>query len=190
MGIYSIYIGKGIIIPVSMFVRNFKTQILEKINADEDEFPDPIKIFGEIVAEQLGQNFVVESVGHDAFESRHGRMDIFDDTEHQKAFEHLKKLREAEKTENGNLLPPGLEDYETIGCSDLMFIGVYKEIEANGGGEFDYYVKTSELLYGLAVLIPSLIKCYQELTPLNTSALDHLAPSCIWTFAPDCHCCG
>lgn len=82
------------------------------------------------------------------------------------------------------------EDLPIYGYTDLMFIGKMKTIESDG--EFSYYVKAPEIIYGLTGLLDSIVQIYPTLKTFDCSDLEQalkLKPS-IWTFASDCACCG
>ena len=72
-----------------------------------------------------------------------------------------------------------------------MFIGTFKSLESETG-EFSYYVKMSEILYGMAGLLPDIVEYYPKLVAKDCHEIKKaigLKP-CIWLFAPDCGCCG
>ena len=72
MGIYDIYIGKGIIVPVKIFVKKYLKYIPK--NCDEYDDEDIRKLFDKIIKRRLGQSFELSSLGHDALVSRDGEI--------------------------------------------------------------------------------------------------------------------
>jgi len=169
-------------------MRKFLDEILKKRKSRKSDL-DAEVIFSEIIKEILGDQYAVTSVGHDAFESRHGHMDILDGTDQALALKKLLKIRKEERDKK-NEFPNNLHEYLTFGCSDLMFIGVYEELKVPG--EFEYYVKTPEVIYGLPAIIPAIMNVYPRLlnTTLKELEVEFDQTSYIWTFAEDCHCCG
>lgn len=181
MGIYSINMGNGILISTTEFVKMFEKEFEDSV------YQDGIEIAVDIIKRQFGGKYEISLLGHDALTSRDGDMDIFTDTVHHETFYQIKNQKK-EKYE----IPASLEEKTFFGCGDIFFIGVREEISANGGGEFEYYIKSSEVIYGLAVLLPSIVKLYPELQKVDVEPLRstfHQNP-CIWTFTDDCHCCG
>ena len=118
-------------------------------------------------------------VGHDAFESRHGDMNVLANT---KNYEIIKEIRSLQKTELD-------VKFESVHCSNLIFIGSYKEI---GSGEFEYYIKAPEVIYGLTSLLDDIVEILPIIKKKDCTKLTKLFNQdvCIWTFAPDCACCG
>ena len=192
MGVYTLTIGKGVMIPVKWFVHTHLKEITKKHKAyvQRGEWrDDPSDVIREVVQEKYGPEFDISPVGHDAFESRHGfaSMGILNGSEQQEALAVLKGLTEECKELN---LPTELEEYTHLDCGSIMFIGFHEDIASARGGEFEYYLKTPELLYGLVALIPSIIRLYQVMSTKDTSELAALGKPVIWTFATDCCCCG
>ena len=171
--------GKGIIIPVKIFVKRYLAQIQEIYTDGDDE----VQALEQIVKKYIGEQYCVSSLGHDALESRHGNMQVLDGTTNMEAFELLQKMKIEAKDMSDDL--PIL----SLHCGDLMFIGHYESL---GSSEFEYYIKTPEVLYGLPALIPDIIRCYSKYIDMDCSQLQTIFEQnpCIWTFAPDCHCCG
>lgn len=169
--------GKGIIIPVKRFVQMYLSQINE-IYKDGDVECDALY---KIVQKFVNLKYDVSSLGHDALESRDGDMQALDNTPNMEAFEIIQEWRKESYPED---LP-----IQTLGCGDLMFIGIYETL---GDAELSYYVKTPELLYSLPAFIPAMIKCYTTLNEQDCSDLETIfgQKACIWTFATDCACCG
>jgi len=178
MGIYSINLGKGIIVPVKVFVKKHLEKVLKIYKEEEGDLEETISL---IVTEVYGNEYQVTSIGHDAFKSRDGKMDVLGG-DNKIAFDIINKLREQVEDD----LP-----IKIITFSDLIFIGYFRVIESTGG-DLEYYVKTPELLYGLPSLLPSIIEAYGEMSNKDCSVLkgEFEQNPCIWTFAIDCNCCG
>ena len=194
MGVYEIYMGKGIIVPIKVFVRKFHKEIEEiyKENHDEQE------VVEEIVKKYLG-DYKVSTLGHDAFQGRHGLVfDMFENTANGKSGKRIANLMGGIDSENGNEDLVDLEKvddedkdlpFTSIGCSELIFIGHFENICPT---EFSYYLKAPEVIYGMASCLPLIMKHYPILLATDCSSLDEIfnQESCIWTFANDCSCCG
>lgn len=180
MGIYELFLGKGIIVPVKTFVRKY----LDEINAIFTDGEDDEEFLTNFIKNKFGDEFDLSKLGHDALESRHKDMSILDGTDNMQAFNQIKKCLELEKSNHTDL------PIDSLGCGDLMFIGYYESICTDC--EFSWYVKAPEIIYGLPALIPTIIKCYNKYKDLDCLKLENEfgQTSCIWTFAQDCACCG
>lgn len=181
MGIYSICLGKGIMIPVKMFVLKY----LDEINETYEDGDDEYVILEKLVKKHIGEEYQISSVGHDAFQNRSGMECVLGDSLNSKVYPQIKEWRE--KSKENNVEVP----FEQLGCSDLIFIGRFKELDAHNG-EFGYYIKTPELLYGLTALIPQIVEYSLKLSNIDVSILNEKLDQipCVWTFSMDCHCCG
>lgn len=84
MGIYELFLGKGIILPVKMFVRKYLEEVNIALANDEDE--DEYSLLQLIAKQKFGEDIEISSLGHDALESRHGNMSVFGDTDNAKSF--------------------------------------------------------------------------------------------------------
>lgn len=181
MGVYNIYMGKGIIIPISVFVRKYKEQIMEIYEKDTNQ--DEEEIVKDIVKKYIG-DYNVCRLGHDAFEGRHGLIfDIFEETENEENALKVCNLLESAKLENNSDLP-----FKSIFCSEVIFIGHFVDICKN---ELSYYLKAPEVIYSLASFIPQIIKEYPILIAKEYAGLNIFDQEAnVWTFAADCCCCG
>lgn len=180
MGIYDIQLGKGIIVPHNIFIKT-NEKIIKNIMKGMKKPYDGFDILDRAVKKIYGQEYEFSPIGHDAFNSRSGSMEIFtnDNEINFIAIKNLLKIKI-----DSDSLP-----FDFPSCGELIFIGKYQSIEAN---DMEYYVKTPELLYGLPALLPSLIKVYQKMIKIKCDELinEFNQTPCIWTFATDCHCCG
>jgi hypothetical protein len=181
MGVYDIYMGKGIILPVSVFVRRFLKEIQE-LTADkatdgcEQEIIEE-EIIEEIVKKYIG-DYEVCTIGHDAFNGRYGSIaEMFDGTD---AFDNI--ITSESDVDNSDL------PFTSIHCSTAIFIGYYKSIAPNDLG---YYIKAPEVIYSIAAFIPLILKHYPVLLAKECTSLNIFNQEAhIWTFALDCCCCG
>ena len=180
MGIYDILLGKGVIIPVKIFVRCFLDEVKEKYEENEDE----LEVIQEIVNELFGKNYQVIGLGHDAFEGRHGSMfDMFDETEQENPAEKLSKLIQKSKEISNDDLP-----FTGVGCGDMIFIGFAESITP---GDLSYYVKAPEIIYYMTACLPLIIKHYPILLEKDCNVLNEMfGTMSMWTFTRDCTCCG
>lgn len=187
MGTHRIFIGKGIIIPTVRFISKYLDEIRALCNPSSSHV-DAQKIISTIVKRHFGDDYDICPLGHDAFECRadHSMLDVFGNTAHAAAYEIIKHWRDELRLVSTSDFP-----FTSVGMGDLMFIGRFKTLDAHGG-EFNYYVGTSELLYGLSALLPQIVAYYGELSQPNYEILGTTfgQQPCIWTFASDCHCCG
>jgi hypothetical protein len=162
MGIYSIIMGKGVILPIIDFANLL---CCEKI-FDVEDVPSGLRA---VSGFYLGFKYTVTFLPHDAFDMN-DNMDLMMDSENRKQMESIIEWK-SKKIE-------------------LCFVGVCKTIKAPG--EFSYRVETPELLYGLSALLPHMMKLYPKLEAEKCTELRELLPEYtprIWTFAGDCHCC-
>lgn len=177
MGVYNIYIGKGVVIPVRFFFEIFKKEIAEIPNENmlgENEF-------NKIVQKFIGPEYQTCPLGHDAFDGRHGPIfDMFEEMENEES-----ALMIADLIEDAKSMP----ECNSYHDSHLMFIGKLDSIE---GPDFSYYVKAPEIIYGLAALLPSIVKLYPKYQNMTCQELSDWCEQkpCIWTFIGDCCCCG
>lgn len=180
MGIYSICLGKGIIIPVKVFMDKYMDEIRELHKQDCHD----IDLIYDIIKRHFGEEFTVSQLGHDALESRNGMNDVLGNTINSEIYLKIKELRDNIKREY-------IEPFEYLSAEGLIFIGKHTELDKHNG-EFGYYLKTPELIYGLTALIPQIISYSVELTTFDTSILEKEFDQtpCIWTFTNDCACCG
>jgi hypothetical protein len=187
MGVNEIYMGKGIIVPVRVFVKHFLKEINE-IYTENIVYEH--EIVEKIVKKYIG-DYKICTLGHDAFMGRHGLIfDMFEDTPNERSANRIGALmsnkqydENDENDENDEKLP-----FDSLGCSDLMFIGYFINI---GPSELSYYIKAPEVIYSLAACIPLIIKHYPILLSKDCSSLNIFnQEACIWTFASDCCCCG
>lgn len=180
MGIKSIWLGKGIILSPSMIYKIWKTQIDIHIASGAifgyDELDDIVNLDE--------YNFDVVHIGHDAFTSRstdsmnHIKFpvpQIFKLTEHEDIIKTLLVT-----TQN---LPANFK----IDCN--VFIGMSICLNSETNNEFEGYVRTPELLYGLATLLPAIINASQILADTDVSILSKVQKPLMWTFADKCSCC-
>ena len=226
MGIYDLYMGKGLIIPVEYFVRKY----IKEIKADFpelSEMDDATDVLNTFVKKHIG-DYRICSVGHDALEVR-GGTGIIGGSDNQvvvRFIEQWRLLYGEEKTDKNKkdknkkpkqkryneeedeeqkaerelldsmLNTPEQQSKEDVPIAnlhvgDLMFIGKMEQMESDDG-EFSYYVKAPEIIYGLASLLDSIVEKYPTLKASDCTSLEKAIgfKSCIWTFAPDCACCG
>ena len=175
MGVYNICIGKGVIIPARFFFKIFKKEIAES-NDHVDE-----KLFNEIVQKHIGPTYQVCVLEHDAFEGRHSLIwEMFEEGENEESALMIDEL-----VNDAKLMP----ETDTFHDGRLMFIGQFDSI---AGPDFSYYVKAPEIIYGLAALLPSLMKLYPKYLATTCDELTQWCEQkpCIWTFVGDCCCCG
>jgi hypothetical protein len=207
MGIYSLYMGKGLILPCEFFVRKYLKQIKADFPGVTDA-DDATEVLNHIVKKYIG-DYEVCSLGHDALEVRGGGTSIAIGTsDNLKVVSFIKKWRkmkagtlaanaradveEEDEDSSADILKQTTENipFSSLHVGDLMFLGKFKSI--NGDGEFNYYVKAPEIIYGLAGLLEDITDYYPKLVAMDCSDIESaigLKP-CIWTFAPDCACCG
>ena len=180
MGFEFFYIGKGIIIPIRRLIRlypnkNYKTGQIDSF--DEFLVRDCEKL---IKRKFWGKDLKVVGLGHDAFQGRGNNFSCpaFGNDENGESLKLIKIWSEEEKDED-----------EVYYESDLIFIGQYEEV--TGNYNLNRRAETSELLYSLSSFLPSLIKNYNKILPINLSYLEEEFDQkvCIWTFANDCACC-
>lgn len=183
MGIYYISMGKGVILSVDVLEERFGGFMLtdEVISSHQG---DAWTIFDHLIKMQLGPRYSLVFLGHDAFVSRGGKMDVLSGAfgvENQKQMDSIIEWK-SQKPKGSKVDFVGYE---------LCFVGLHDEIESIGG-EFEYKVSTSELLYGLPALLPGILKLYSFLEAEKCAELAKFFPEyvpSIWTFADDCHCC-
>lgn len=165
MGVYSILLGKGILLP-----RKTLAKIVRERNNVNLINEDTNYGFAMEVKYALNNDWEVVSLGHDAFVSRNG--DILE------AFDQKHRTLSDDIIKN--------EDLES-----LVFIGYTKDL-CLPNGEFSWYVNAPEIIYGLAALIPQILTDWPLLEKIDCSALHEYfgrEPQ-MWTFVPDCCCCG
>lgn len=183
MGIYNLYIGKGIIIPVKIFVNHFKSAVITDYNSDDKHsgFSREATL-GNIVA-TIRPDLKIINLGHDALETRFG-IGVPECDEADDNYEACVVIRQMIK--DAISLPDLDIDYEPN--SDLVFIGVFSEI---CDAELSYRIKVPEVIYGLPAFIPGLIRGYNKYSVIQIPELAAIfgQQPCIWTFAPDCACC-
>jgi hypothetical protein len=199
MGVYELYMGKGIIVPVRTFVKHFLKEINE-IHKPSFEH----ETLQEIVKKYIG-DYEICSIGHDAFKGRHGFIsDMFENTPNESMIERIgdmisgkekedeeKEEKEEEEREEDEEEEEQKEDnlpFVSLGCGDLIFIGHFNNICPN---ELSYYIKAPEVIYSLAACIPLIVKYYPILLAKECKSLNIFEQEArIWTFATDCCCCG
>lgn len=190
MGIYNLKIGKGVIIPVTYFMSIFLENLELARDSAKEENPDYVEFeFDEdfilkCIFEKTGIKYNFSPLGHDAFDSRNGTMNILGGTKNSKVFNQIKELK-SKKYENIN------DDFCcVVGTGDLIFIGFYTDL--NEGGEFEYYVKAPEIIYGLTSLLDQILEVVPKLKEKKCTELEKLfnQEALIWSFASDCSCCG
>ena len=123
-------------------------------------------------------------MGHDAFEGRHGLVfDIFEGTENEENAMNVESLLINDEDEEYSDLP-----FTSLHCCDTVFIGHFVSITNN---ELSYYIKAPEVIYSFASFIPQILKEYPLLMAKEYVGLNifNQEPN-LWTFAPDCCCCG
>lgn len=175
MGIYSICMGKGVILSTDILLEKFKLLIPELLEKHDQDHWIVLDI---LIKSHIDPKMTLCFLGHDAFESRSNLMKVLDGTPNSRAMSSIIKW----KYDNDN------KTNET--GYKLCFVGIYEDLDCDG--EFEYRVKTPELLYGLPAVIPLIVQLYPKLLSENYANLAKLAPEqepCIWTFAGDCHCC-
>lgn len=184
MGIYNISMGKGIITSFGVLEKLFENELTEEFIVSHRG--DMCQTLDSLAKKRLGKDYSVIFLGHDAFSSRRGNMDILansEDFELQKQLDSISYWKQKHQEGKGN--------NHFFNSFVLCFIGICDEIESTGG-EFGYLVKTPELLYGLPALLPSIIKLYIRLEAEKCEELSKFYPGLtprIWTFGGDCHCC-
>lgn len=178
MGIYSICIGKGIIMKISVLAKFLQDKGQE---VDEDMMDMDI---AERVEKYFEKKYSVIVLGHDAFESRHGHVtDESDGFECPEAAAQVQDDLDSEKKNN---------EYGIPRYPSLVFIGYHEDL-APPDGDLSYYVKTPELLYSLITFVPKIIKVYPILHEKDCRELEEMfgRKATMWTFASDCcFCCG
>lgn len=185
MGVYSIFMGKGIVVPVNLFVAKYRKEV-EELYKNRKGYE--LETLQEVVKKYIG-DYEVVTMGHDAFEGRHGLVfHMFEDTNNEKSSQRIAELIDVGKkyvSEDEKELP-----FASVHCSDLIFIGHFVDI--CGNNELSYYIKAPEVIYSLAACIPLIVKHYPSLSEKDCSSLNNVfdQEACIWTFAPDCCCCG
>jgi hypothetical protein len=174
MGIYELFIGKGIIVPASLVYKYYRSELCDtKVELIDD--------FSDIIEDKFGCS--ISQLGHDALEGRHD-MILFDDDERNNIIENLK----SEILNLADCADPSNED-SPFSNKDLMFIGEYKSLDAH---EFSYYVKAPEIIYGLSALLPNILALYPKYNEMNIGGLEatFAQKPLVWIFAGDCACCG
>ena len=184
MGVYNICMGKGIVVPVNLFVAKYRKEV-EECYKDKKEGYE-LKTISEVVKKYIG-DYEVCTMGHDAFEGRRGLcLDMFDNTANEEAGYRISELINKGKKfvcKDGEQLP-----FDSVHCSSLIFIGHFVDICPN---DLSYYLKAPEVIYSMAACIPLIIKHYPSLSAKDCASLNVFnQQACIWTFAPDCCCCG
>nr|QBK89836.1 MAG: hypothetical protein LCPAC101_01190 [Pithovirus LCPAC101] len=174
MGIYNLSLGKGVIIPINMFIEMFNDYFKDKEETD-------VEFMEYVLKKETGKSYQVSVVGHDAFKSRGGNMDVLSETKNYDIVQDIKKLDKKYKKID--------IDCCLVGCGTLIFIGFYESL---GKGEFEYYPEASEIIYGLTSLLDDIVAFLPLLKEKDCTSLTKTfnQNSCIWTFAPDCACCG
>ncbi len=170
MGIYTLLMGNGIILPLAKIAEIYDIGDVDNYGPFEHA-----ERFEEAIRKQTSIDFRVIELSHDAFKFRHGfcNTDLFEGSEsHWSTLSKLKLLDRKPHDE------------------DLFFIGYAEDIPC--GGEFGYYVKAPEVIYGLSALLPGIVELYPRLLATDCSELEHLfeQKSSVWTFTNDCGCCG
>lgn len=181
MGVYNVFLGRGIIMSPKMLFERYASAINNEIKTsgtvEMNDMENIIKSdFGDVNVTQLG---------HDAFTSRDSWNDegskrhipgIFDDSEHRGILEEI-------LPDDGWQPPAGYSIFYYV------FIGIEIRLETEEHANFEYMLKPAELLYGLTLLIPAIIKASSELAEVDVSRLAIIQKPMIWTYAPDCCCC-
>jgi len=165
--------GKGIILSVSELEKHFESLLTPEYIQECSE--DVFLIFNRLIKDHINSKYSISFLGHDAFQSYSGDMEILSGTENGKQLELTKNSKHKTKLH-----------YYTKFC----FVGVYTEIPSKE--ELEYEVTLPELLYGLPALLPGIMELYPKLQAQNCEELIKEFPQykpCIWTFAGDCHCC-
>jgi hypothetical protein len=190
MGIYSFYLGKGIIVPVARFIRHYLKEILA-LYPDEDAFDYPSyrTFYDQIVKKYIGSKYEAVLLGDDALTSGHnnGMGALRDDSLYANSIYTIRKWQKQESPDRNDY------PYNLSFKGALLFIGVCKDLDE--GGELSYYVKGAELLYSLPNFIPQIIAYYPVLMQTTMTRLEKSRTAgnqrpLIWTFASDCLCCG
>lgn len=189
MGMYDYMIGNGIIIPSNFFIRIFLKEIKE---LQKDCFSDDD--LTQIVKKYINKDFECCTLGHDAFEGRHGENDVFDilseDEDYKKSTDKILEMIRIENVKNDK---NELANMRFGG--DLMFIGICDSVLENV--ELSWYVKGPEILYTLPVALKKMTKFFIKNNnkkieyPQKFFQLFGEQESKIWTFHSDClECCG
>lgn len=192
MGIYTFYVGKGIIFPVSYFVYKFKKEFLhfeKKFSKSEDS---TYHSFEDIILEVVKSFYTkdramleylrIEILGHDAFYGRDGLFDLpaLDRSSNEEALQVVK--RTYGRYDKHEVVKRICGQYSR----SFMFIGFCHPLDIQLGWSVD----CSEFLYSLPGFfkqMEELIKHYSELK-INLEKISSHQKPCIWTFATDC--CG
>lgn len=69
MGVYEIFMGKGVMIPVPTFAKMFREEITEHFDPNQGNEQECIDL---IIKMKFGEKYTWSTLVHDAFESREG----------------------------------------------------------------------------------------------------------------------
>jgi hypothetical protein len=179
MGVDNIYMGKGIVVPVNLFVAKYREEV-EKIYKEKGQGYE-LETIQEVVKKYIG-DYDVCTMGHDAFEG--GCLEMFEDSRSEESASRIQELIGEGKEYKGEHLP-----FDSVHCTSLIFIGHFVNICNN---ELSSHPAASEVIYSMAACIPSIVKHYPLLLAKDCSSLNNVfdQEACVWTFAPDCCCCG
>lgn len=215
-----IFLGKGLILPINLFKlflqKNYLSTIKKKLQRQKNK--SEYEILNKILSNAFGPGIECCPLGHDAFDSLRDGFTITGDLANQEYIKTLETLNnhlaEIEFDEDINFL----SDYLGLGGGYYMYLGSKPYDLTHEDDEFSTRVNAVEIINGIAGLIPKIIKHYpvisnkkfvnfklflpilelkkindkettEDLETIRENALFYMR-ELIWTFTPDCHCCG
>ena len=162
-----ICLGKGVILPYKLLVQKYFPELL---GIEDDSYAEHDQVIDEVIKKQLGDQYEVITLGHDAF--------------HQ-GDRHDLGLNNGPNEETYLEIQDWLKEKN----QELIFIGKYKELT---GIEMNSRPGASELLYSLTGFLPEIVDYYSKLLKEDLGSLKTIFDQTpqIWTFGTDCTCCS
>lgn len=171
MVLYYISLGKGVIVPYTVLVQKFLSELKEIDPQYDPSTPwEDEELLRRVVERQIGDQYEMVTLGHDAF--------------HPGGYRQLDALTDRDSEAYG-MIQNWLKDGE----EQLIFIGKYKKMT---GAQMNTRPDAPELLYSLAAFLPEIVEYYPKLLKEDVSSLEPVfgqEPE-IWTFGTDCACCS
>jgi len=150
---YDYWIGNGIIVPTSLFVKLFWEDIQKQME-DPLFTGDYVELMTQVVKKHINENFECQMLGSDAFESRSGRMGVLDILGEVEGYQDSTAKIAKMWLEDED--PHPLEDF----MSELMFIGICETVMDNT--DLSWYVKGPEILYSLPAALKRMTQFYMQ----------------------------
>ena len=204
MGIYTLYMGKGIYTSTTIFLEKFESEIKEyrkKNYQNLDEWGgDVLDTMTYIVKKYINPDYEVSTLAHNVFESRRGLVFngiIMDDDEETPSYngilkqyfikdisdiigEYISTKREDAINAINDMVDVTKKDIrhenDEIKLLNTYFTYVFigKYEDICGGMELTYYPKVPEVIYSIAGMIPLIMKHYPVLQKLRLPEIESI----------------